>query len=126
MDDRALTSLRWSGIAGIVATVAFTVGDALLLGNSATAAQFPHLSQHADNELVRRSVMFLASSPGRLAAGALAGVFATPLYLAGLWHIFLASRPGGPRWALPPFVLLGAGICIASFVHGSFFYLGEI
>ena len=126
MDRRTLTWLRWSGIAGIAGSVGYAIGDVLLLGNTATAAQFPHLATHADNLLVQRSAVFLASSTGRLAAGALVGVFSTPLYLAGLWHMFQASRPGGPRWSVPPFVLLVVAISAAPFVHGSFFYVAEI
>ena len=50
------------------------------------------------------------------------------LYLAGIWHIFQASKPGGTRWSLPPFLLLVTGISIVPFVlvHGSFFYVAEI
>jgi hypothetical protein len=126
LDRRTLAWLRWSGIAGIVGSAGYLMGDVLLLGNSATPAQFPHLATFADNRLIQRSGMFLASSTARLAAGGLAGVFSTPLYLAGIWHIFAASRPGGTRWSLPPFLLLVAAFSIAPFVHGSFFYVAEI
>jgi uncharacterized protein DUF6796 len=102
------------------------IGDVLLLGNSATAAQFPHLATYVDNRLIQRGAAFLASSTPRLAAGGLAGVFSTPLYLAGMWHLFQASQPGGTRWSLPPFLLLVTAFSIAPFVHGSFFYLAEI
>jgi hypothetical protein len=70
--------------------------------------------------------VFLASSTERLAAGGLAGVFSTPLYLAGIWHIFEASKPGGTRWSFPPFLPLVTAFSIAPFVHGSFFYVAEI
>jgi hypothetical protein len=126
MDRQTLAWLRWSGIAGMAGSVAYAIGDALLLGNSATAAQFPHLATYADTRLIQRSAMVLASSTERLAAGALVAVFATPLYLAGIWHIFQASKPGGPRWALPPFLLLVTAFSIVPFVHGSFFYVAEI
>ena len=98
----------------------------LLLGNSANPAQFPHLATYVDNRLIQRGAVFLASSTERLAAGGLAGVFSTPLYLAGIWHIFEASKPGGTRWSLPPFLLLVSAFSIAPFVHGSFFYVAEI
>jgi len=62
------------------------IGDALLLGNSATVSEFPHLATYVDNRLVQRGAVFLASSTERLAAGGLVGVFSTPLYLAGIWH----------------------------------------
>ena len=102
----------------------------LLLGNTATASEFPCLALHVDNfllqRLIQRSAMFLASSTERLAAGGLIGVFSTPLYLAGVWHIYLASKPGGIRWSLYPFLLLITAFSIAPFVHGSFFYVAEI
>jgi len=118
--------LRWSGIAGIAGSVGYAIGDVLLIGNTATAAEFPHLAAHVDNVLVQRSAIVLASSTERLAAGALAGVFSTPLALAGIWHIYLASKPGGKSWSLPPFLLLIIACSIAPFVHGSFFYVAEI
>jgi hypothetical protein len=81
---------------------------------------------YVDNRLIQRGAVFLASSTERLAAGGLAGVFSTPLSLAGMWHIFEASKPGGPRWSLPPCILLVTAYSIAPFVHGSFFYVAEI
>jgi hypothetical protein len=126
LDEHTRAWLRGSGIAGIAGTAAYALGDVLLIGNTATAAEFPHLAQYVDHLLVRRSALFLASSTERLAAGALVGVFATPLFLAGIGHIFLASRPGGTRWSLPPFVLMFTGVSMAPFVHGSFFYVAEI
>jgi hypothetical protein len=121
-----MTLIRWSGIAGIAGSVGYLIGDVLLLGNSADPAQFPHLATYIDNRVIQRGAVFLASSTERLAAGGLAGVFSTPLYLAGIWHIFEASKPGGRRWSLPPFLLLVAAFSIASFAHGSFFYVAEI
>ena len=126
LDRKTLAWLRWSGIAGIAGSAGYLIGDVLLIGNSANPAQFPHLAMYADNRLIQRSAMFLASSTERLAAGGLAGVFSTPLYLAGIWHIFEASKRGGPRWSLPPFLLLLTAFSIAPFVHGSFFYVAEI
>jgi hypothetical protein len=126
MDRNMRARLRWTGIAGVVGTVGYLIGDVLLLGNSATPAQFPHLAVYVDNRVVQRGAVFLASSTERLAAGGLAGVFSTPLYLAGMWHIFEASQPGGRRWSLPPFLLLVTAFSIAPFVHGSFFYVAEI
>ena len=126
MERHALNWLRWSGIAGSAGSVGYLIGDALLLGNSATPSGFPHLATYVDNRLIQRSAMFLASSTARLAAGGLIGVFSTPLYLAGAWHIFQASRSGGTRWSLPPFLLLVTAFSIAPFVHGSFFYVAEI
>ena len=81
------------------------IGDALLLGNSATPSAFSHLPASLDNRLIRLSAMVLGSSTERLAAGALIGVFSTPLYLAGIWHIFEASKSG------PLYCMGRASIC---------------
>jgi hypothetical protein len=126
VNRQSIDLLRWSGIAGIAGSLGYLIGDVLLLGNSATAAQFPHLTAYADDRLIQRGAMFLGSSTARLAAGGLAGVFSSPLYLAGVWHLFEASKPGGRRWALPPFILLFTAFSFAPYVHGSFFYLAEI
>jgi hypothetical protein len=126
LDRKTRAWLRWSGIAGIAGSVGYVIGDVLLLGNSADPKLFPHLATYVDNRLIQLCAAFLPSSTERLAAGGLAGVFSTPLYLAGIWHIFEASKPGGTRWSLPPFLLLVTAFSIAPFVHGSFFYLAEI
>ena len=123
--------LRICGAAGIAASVAWTLGDALLLGARATADQYPVLAKYAGGsglatQVVQSGVQFFPSSPQRLAAGAVVAVLTTPLYLAAVWHIYLALRPAG-RWSsLGPLLLLGAGYCFAPFVHGSFYYLAEM
>jgi hypothetical protein len=122
-----MRQLRWSGVAGVAAALAWTIGDALLLGNrAATAADFPHLETHIGADIVDAGRVFLFSSTPRLAWGALVAVFTTPLYLAGVWHLYLATESGGRRWAVPPFWLLVTGYSIAPFVHGSFFYVAEV
>ena len=126
LDRQTIAWLRWSGIAGIAGSFGYVIGDVLLIGNSATASEFPHLAAYLDNRLIQRSALFLASSTERLAAGGLIGAFSTPLCLAGIWHILEASKSGGNRWSLPPFLLLVTAFSIAPFVHGSFFYVAEI
>jgi len=39
---------------------------------------------------------------------------------------FEASKPGGTRWSLPPFLLLISAFSMAPFAHGSFFFVAEI
>jgi hypothetical protein len=123
--------LRIGGIAGIVASVAWTLGDILLLGARATPDQYPILAKYAGSEgiasqVVQSGVQFFPSSPQRLAAGALVAVLTTPLYMAAVWHIYLALRRAGKWSSLGPLLLLGAGYCLAPFVHGSFYYLAEM
>jgi hypothetical protein len=130
MNGMTTRALRLTGIAGIVAAVCWTVGDALLLGARARPEDFPILARYgAANDLASRvvqsGVQFFGASPHRLAAGALIAVLTTPLYLVALWHIYLALKPAG-RWSsIGPLVLIAQGFCMAPFVHGSFYYIAE-
>lgn len=67
----------------------------------------------------------LGASTGRLTAGALAGVYATPLHLAAIWHLYQGLEPAGRRRALPPALLLAGAWTMASFLHGMFLPHGE-
>lgn len=131
MTDNSKQIITLTGLAGVLAAISWTVGDALLLGNSATAEQYPILAKYASgtdlaSQVVQAGAQFFGSSPERLAAGALVAVLTTPLYLAGTWHIYLALKPAG-RWSsLGPLLLLFASYCFAPFVHGSFYYLAEM
>jgi uncharacterized protein DUF6796 len=123
--------LRLTGIAGIAAAVAWTIGDALLLGARATAENYPVLAKYAGAsgltaQVVQAGIQFFPSSQPRLAAGALVAVLTTPLYLAATWHIYLALKPAGKWPSLGPLLLLGTGYVYAPFVHGSFYYVAEM
>ena len=119
--------LRLTGVAGVVAALCWILGDALLLGTKATPEQFPILAQYIGKTdfvswVVQLGEHFLGASPERLAAGVLVGVLTTPLYLAGVWHLFLALKPAGKWSSIAPFLLLFVGQSLAPFVHGSFYY----
>ena len=123
--------LRLTGVAGIIAAVAWTIGDALLLGARANAADYPILAKYSGTgglagQVVQAGIQFFPSSPQRLAAGALIAVLTTPLYLAATWHIYLALKPAGKWPSLGPVLLLGIGYVYAPFVHGSFYYVAEM
>jgi hypothetical protein len=131
MNENTIRILRLTAIAGIVAALCWVLGDALLLGSKVTAEQYPILSQYEGQsdftaQVVLSGEQFFGSSPERLAAGALIAVFSTPLYLAGIWHIYLALKPAGKWSSLGPFLLLFAGQAFAPFVHGSFYYVAEM
>lgn len=115
--------MRGAGLAGVVASVAYAVGDVLLLGRKVEPERHPALT---GIEGVDKPVLSMVpSSTGRLTAGALAGVYATPLYLASVWHLHEGLAPAGPRKALPPTLVLAAAWTWASFIHGSFFHTGQ-
>lgn len=131
MSEHHTAILRWTGIAGVAAALCWTLGDALLLGARAVAEDYPILAQYGGatdfrSQVVQSGVQFFAASPERLIAGALVAVLTTPLYLASVWHIYLALRPAG-RWSsIGPGLLLAVGYSIAPFVHGSFYFIAEM
>jgi hypothetical protein len=123
--------LRATGLAGIVAAIAWTLGDALLLGARANPGDYPILTTYAGAsglkaQVVQAGIQFFSSSPYRLAAGALVAVLTTPLYLAATWHIYQALKPAGKWPSFGPLLLLGIGYVYAPFVHGSFYYIAEM
>lgn len=131
MPEDTTRILRLTGIAGIMAAICWTLGDALLLGAKATAEDYPILAQYTGStdlasQVVQSGVQFFGSSPERLAAGALITVLTTPLYLAGVWHIYLALKPAGQWSSVGPLLLLVASYSFAPFVHGSFYYIAEM
>jgi hypothetical protein len=120
------TIVRGTGIAGIAAAAAYALSDILLLGRRTDPEQHPALRglEQVDKPLMPLLSMVPAPTR-RLAAGALLGVYATPLYLAAAWHIHHGLAPAGPRRALPPALLLVGGLAWTSFAHGSFFHIGR-
>jgi hypothetical protein len=131
MNENNHKMIRLTGIAGLIAAICWTIGDALLLGSKVTAEQYPILAEYAGrtdiaSQVVLTGIQFFGSSPQRLAAGALVAVFSTPLYLAGMWHIYLALKSAGKWSSRGPLVLLFTAFTFAPFVHGSFYYVAEM
>ncbi len=114
--------VRWTGLAGVAASIAYTVGDVLLLGKPVRPQEHPALR---DLGADKSTLSMVPSSTGRLTAGALSGVYATPLYLAATWHVYQGLSPAGRSRALPPALILASSWTWASFIHGSFFHVGE-
>ncbi|WP_438490272.1 DUF6796 family protein [Streptomyces sp. S186] len=117
--------MRFAGICGILASLAWLIGDILLLGKPmASPDRYPIL--HAYSGVTGDSLAaMLPASTTRLAWGALLGVLTGPLYLAACWHLYRGLRPARPLLSLPPFLLLATGFVLAPFVHGSFYYWGQ-
>ncbi|GAA1975054.1 DUF6796 family protein [Amycolatopsis minnesotensis] len=115
--------VRLTGIAGVVASLFWILGDALLLGGSTDRAAHPLL--RGNPGLADTVGSLLAPSTDQLMWGALAGVLTAPLYLAAVWHLYRGIRPAGRALAVPPAVALAASWAIAPFIHGSFYYWGE-
>ncbi|OKI10189.1 hypothetical protein A6A06_06215 [Streptomyces sp. CB02923] len=118
-------ALRLAGVSGIAASVAWLIGDILLLGKPmGSADQYPILSSY--DGMPRDSLAaMLPASTTRLAWGALLGVLTGPLYLVACRHFRRALLPQPRRISLPLYLILTAGYALAPFAHGSFFYWGQ-
>ncbi len=119
--------LRWSGIAGLLGAVCWTIGDALIVGVSATAADAPLLFEtYAARVPIDVLRMCVTASEGRLAAGALIANFSVPLYLAGCWHLFTMLRPAGAKKAWAVTLVLLCGNLWAPLAHASFYFVAMV
>lgn len=122
-----LSRFRWAGICGVLAALAWTVGDALLVGNFASAQSYPALlEQHAGDIDTAIASLTVGSSMTRLAAGALVGALTIPLYLIACWHLYTAAKPAGRWFALPATVLLFLGHAYAPLGHAGFYYVAAV
>jgi hypothetical protein len=57
--------------------------------------------------------------------GALIGVFATPLVLAGFWQVYTGLDGANETLTLITGLLFAIASVIGAFVHGTFYYMGE-
>jgi len=64
-------------------------------------------------------------SPSRMSWGALLGVYATPLVVAGHWQIDQGLGGADEVGVLATILLFGTASVVGAFVHGTFYYLGE-
>jgi len=116
--------VRLAGVAGALASVAYAVGDVLLLGRKPEPERHPAVAElHRANRPV---LWMVPSSTNRLTAGAFAGIYASPLHLAAVWHVHQGLAPAGPRRALPPTLIMAGAWTWASFIHGSYLHTGQV
>ncbi|MGH0034486.1 MAG: DUF6796 family protein [Myxococcota bacterium] len=110
----AVSMIRIAGCGAVLGGIANGVADSLLRGGPAPAAG-------ADLTLEALANVPFAS----VYAGSLLGAAAIPLWLLGLWPVYRALEPAGPRRALAIVLLFGYGIAVASGYHGTYaFYAG--
>lgn len=114
--------VRAAGVAGIVGAFAYVAGDVLMLGSRIDAERHPLANRPDVDEWAASAT---GASTARLTAGAFAGVYATPLQLAAIWHLYQGLEPAGRRRALPPALMLAGAWSTASFLHGMFLPHGE-
>jgi len=115
--------IQTSGLLAILGSLVYAIGDVLLLAGKATLDDYPRLKGYA--RLLSSAERMMALSPRRLMAGALLGVFVTPLMLAGFWQVYQGLRDANEPLALATALLFGMASIVGAFVHGSFYYLGE-
>jgi hypothetical protein len=115
--------LRITGLLAIVGAFLYAIGDVLLLASKASLDDYPKLKMYA--KLLSDAEKMVVLSPTRLMWGALIGVFATPLILLGFWQAYQGLSGVNVWAALTTFGLFAFSSIIGTFVHGTFYYMGE-
>ncbi len=118
-----LFSLRITGLLALLGAFLYATGDVLLLAGKASLENYPRLKPFA--KLLSGSETMVVLPPRRLIWGALLGVFATPLVMAGFWQVYQGLGGASLSWTLITFILFACASIIGAFVHGTFYYLGE-
>ena len=118
-----LSLLRITGLLALIGASLYAIGDVLLLASKASLDDYPKLQPFA--RLLSGSEKMVMLPPRRLAWGALLGVFATPLVMAGYWQVYQGLGAASLSWPMIVFILFACASIIGAFVHGTFYYLGE-
>jgi len=116
-------SLRITGLLAILGSILYAIGDVLLLASKASLDDYPKLKLYA--KLLSDAEKMVVLSPNRMIWGALLGVFSTPLVLAGFWTVHQGLAGANEALALVTVLLFGTASVIGTFVHGTFYYMGE-
>jgi hypothetical protein len=115
--------VQTAGILAILGSLIYAIGDVLLLAGKASLDDYPKLRTYA--KLLSSAERMVALSPYRMMIGALLGVFATPLMLAGFWQVSQGLQGANQTLVLTTTFLFGIAAVFGTFVHGSFYYMGE-
>ena len=115
--------LRTAGLLALIGAFLYAIGDVLLLAGKASLDNYPRLQPFA--KLLSGSERMVVLPPRRMIWGALLGVFATPLVLAGFWQVYQGLNGANVSWTLITFILFASASIIGAFVHGTFYYMGE-
>ena len=121
--EQIMIPLRITGLLALLGAFLFAIGDVLLLASKASLDQYPRLKPYA--KLLSDAEKMVALPPSRMIWGALLGVFATPLVLAGIWQVYQGLIGGNGTLTLITGLLFAAASVIGAFVHGTFYYMGE-
>lgn len=118
-----LTSLQIAGLLAVCGAALYAVGDVLLLAGKASIEDYPKLKPFA--KLLSDAEKMVVLSSNRMIWGALLGVFATPLVLLGFWAVYQGLNGGNSLVVGAIVGLFGIASVIGTFVHGTFYYMGE-
>jgi general stress protein CsbA len=118
-----MTHIQLTGIFAIIGAFLYAIGDVLLLASKVNLDEYPKLKPFA--KLLSDAEKMVVLSPNRVIWGALLGVFATPLVVAGYWQIYQGLGEANAWVVLTTISLFGSASIIGAFVHGTFYYMGE-
>ena len=121
--EHLITPLRITGLLALAGTFLYAVGDVLLLASKVSLDNYPRLKPFA--KLLSDAEKMVVLSPNRMIWGALLGVFATPLVLAGFWQIYKGLNGVNESLTLATGLLFATASIIGAFVHGTFYFMGE-
>jgi hypothetical protein len=121
--EQLLTSLRITGLLALLGALLYAIGDVLLLASKASLDHYPKLKPFA--KLLSDAEKMVVLPPTRMIWGALLGVFATPLVLAGFWQVYQGLNGADETLTLITGLLFAIASVIGAFVHGTFYYMGE-
>lgn len=121
--EQFITPLRITGLIALAGAFLYAIGDVLLLASKASLNNYPRLKPFA--KLLSDSEKMVVLPPNRMIWGALIGVFATPLVLAGFWQVYRGLQGADETLTLVTGLLFAVASVIGAFVHGTFYYMGE-
>lgn len=118
-----MTGIQITGLLAILGATLYAIGDVLLLASKVNLNDYPKLKPFA--KLLSDAEKMVVLSPNRMIWGALLGVFATPLVLAGFWQVYQGLSGANESVVLLTILLFGCASVFGAFVHGTFYYMGE-
>ena len=121
--ETIVTPLRVTGLLALLGALLYAVGDVLLLASKASFEDYPRLRPF--RKLLSDAEKMVALPPDRMIWGALMGVFATPLVLAGFWQVYQGLNGANESLTFLTCSLFAIASIIGAFVHGTFYYMGE-
>jgi hypothetical protein len=121
--EQLITPLRITGVVALFGACLYAIGDVLLLASKASLEDHPRLKPFG--RLLSDAERMVALPPSRMIWGALLGVFATPLVLAGFWQVYQGLHGANGTLTLITALLFAIASVIGAFVHGTFYYMGE-